>query len=177
MAPARWHHARVSFLGTVPSTATRTCSGCASCAAPARSLMRRPGTGGNLSSTAMPQPWLVEPAKIWALADLPRRRGRSGGDKTRHYLSSLAFLSGSLRQRADHGEDPAALGRPDMELFLNRPGYLYAAGEISELTRVLGCREVRKLLTSARQLGATRPGGPAAGLSDQFSLHPQRHAR
>jgi integrase len=59
-----------------------------------------------------------------------------------------------------------------MELFLNRLGYLYAAGEISELTRVLGCREVRKLLTSARQLGATRPGGPAAGLSDQFSLHP-----
>jgi integrase len=94
------------------------------------------------------------------------------GVKTRHYLSSLAFLSGSLRQRADHGKDPAALGRPDMELFLNRLGYLYAAGEISELTRVLGCREVRKLLTSARQLGATRPGGPAAGLSDQFSLHP-----
>ena len=130
------------------------------------------GHRGNLSFTAITQPWLRETAKIWALADLPRRRGRSGGDKTRHYLSSLAFLSGSLRQRADHGEDPAALGRPDMELFLNRLGYLYAAGEISELTRVLGCREVRKLLTSARQLGATRPGGPAAGLSDQFSLHP-----
>jgi integrase len=131
------------------------------------------GHRGNLSFTAITQPWLRETAKIWALADLPRRRGRSGGDKTRHHLSSLAFLSGSLRQRADHGEDPAALGRPDMELFLNRLGYLYAAGEISELTRVLGCREVRKLLTSARQLGATRPGGPAAGLSDQFCLHPR----
>ncbi len=130
------------------------------------------GHRGNLSFTAITQPWLRETAKTWALADLPRRRGRSGADETRHYLSSLAFLSGSLRQRADHGEDPAALGRPDMELFLNRLGYLYAAGEISELTRVLGCREVRKLLTSARQLGATRPGGPAAGLSDQFSLHP-----
>ena len=129
------------------------------------------GHRGNLSFTAITQPWLRETAKIWALADLPRRRGRSGGDKTRHYLSSLALLSASLRQRADRGEDPASAGTPDIELFLNRLGYLHAAGEISELTRVLGCREVRKLLTAARQLGATRPGGPAAGLSDQFALH------
>ena len=129
------------------------------------------GHHGNLSFTAITQPWLRQTAKIWALADLPRRRGRSGGDKTRHYLSSLALLSASLRQRADRGEDPAALGRTDIELFLNRLGYLYAGGEISELTRVLACREVRKLLTTARQLGATRPGGPAAGLSDQFALH------
>ena len=129
------------------------------------------GHRGNLSFTAITQPWLRETAKIWALADLPRRRGRSGGDKTRHYLSSLALLSASLRQRADRGEDPAALGRADIEVFLNRLGYLHAAGEISELTRVLACREVRKLLTTARQLGATRPGGPAAGLSDQFALH------
>jgi len=69
------------------------------------------GHRGNLSFTAITQPWLRETAKIWALADLPRRRGRSGGDKTRHHLSSLALLSGSLLQRADHGEDPAALGR------------------------------------------------------------------
>ena len=129
------------------------------------------GHHGNLSFTAITQPWLRQTAKIWALADLPRRRGRSGGDKTRHYLSSLALLSASLRQRADRGEGPAALGRTDIELFLNRLGYLHGAGEISELTRVLACREVRKLLTAVRQLGATRPGGPAAGLSDQFALH------
>jgi integrase len=129
------------------------------------------GHRGNLSFTAITQPWLRETAKIWALADLPRRRGRSGGDKTRHYLSSLALLSASLRQRADRGQDPPALGRTDIEVFLSRLGYLHAAGEISELTRVLACREVRKLLTGARQLGATRPGGPAAGLSDQFALH------
>jgi len=129
------------------------------------------GHRGSLSFTAITQPWLRETARIWALADLPRRRGRSGGDKTRHYLSSLALLSASLRQRADHGDDPATLGRQDIEVFLNRLGYLHAAGEISELTRVLGCREVRRLLTTARQLGATRNGGPAAGLSDQFALH------
>jgi integrase len=129
------------------------------------------GHRGRLSFTAITQPWLRETAKIWAAADLPRRRGRSGGDKTRHYISSLALLSQSLRQRAGRGEDPAALGRGDIEAFLARLSWLHASGEISELTRVLACREVRKLLAAARQLGATRPGGPAAGLSDQFALH------
>ena len=43
MAPARWHHARGRSPGTMPSTATRTCSGCASCAAPAITPTRRPG--------------------------------------------------------------------------------------------------------------------------------------
>ena len=129
------------------------------------------GHQGCLSFTAITQPWLRQTAKIWAAADLPRRRGRSGGDKTRHYLSSLALLSDSLRQRPDRGEVPAALGRADIEAFLGRLGWLRAAGAISTLTRVLACREVRKLLAAARQLGATGPGGPAAGLSDQFTVH------
>ena len=121
------------------------------------------GHRGNLSFTAITQPWLRETAKIWALADLPRRRGRSGGDETPGTTSrafQLALLSASLRQRADHGEDPAALGRTDVEVFLNRLGYLHAGEEISELTRVLACREVRNLLTSARQLSA--PGRRSA---------------
>ena len=129
------------------------------------------GHRGLLSFTAITQPWLRETAKVWALADLPRRRGRSGGDKTRHYLSSLALLSDSLRHRPDHGQNPAALGRADIEMFLNRLAYLESAETISPLTRLLACREVRKLLTTARQLGATKAGGQAAGLSDQFALH------
>jgi hypothetical protein len=130
------------------------------------------GHHGNLSFTAITQPWLRQAARTWALSDLPRRRGRSGGDKTRHYLASAALLSDSLRQRADRGEDPAVLGRTDIEFFLSRLAYLHAGGQVSELTRVLACREVRTLLTAARALGATRPGGPAAGLSDQFALGP-----
>ena len=129
------------------------------------------GHRGRLPFTAITQPWLRETAKIWAAADLPRRRGRSGGDKTRHYIASLALLSQSLRQRPDRGEDPAALGRADIEAFLARLAWQHSAGQISGLTRVLACRETRKLLTAARHLGATRPGGPAAGLSDQFALH------
>jgi len=129
------------------------------------------GHRGRLEFTAITQQWLRETAKIWAAADLPRRRGRSGGDKTRHYIASIALLSQSLRQRPDRGEDPAALGRADIEAFLARLAWQHSAGQVSELTRVLACRETRKLLTTARQLGATRPGGPAAGLSDQFAVH------
>ena len=129
------------------------------------------GHSGFLSFTGISQPWLRETAKIWALADLPRRRGHTGKDKTRHYVSSLALLSDSLRQRPDHGQDPAALGRADIDLFLNRLAYLESTQAISPLTRLLACREIRKLLTAIRQLGATRPGGPAAGLSDQLAIH------
>ncbi len=56
-------------------------------------------------------------------------------------------------------------------MFINRLAYLESAGVISPLTRLLARREVRKLLAGLRQLGATGPGGPAAGLSDQFALH------
>jgi integrase len=130
------------------------------------------GHQGNLSFTGITQPWLREAAKIWALSDLPRRRGRSGQDKTRHYLSSLKLLSESLCHRNDHGNDPSVLGRADIDMFVNRLAYLESTRAISSLTRLLACREVRKLLSTLAHLGATRRGGPAAGLSDQFALHP-----
>jgi hypothetical protein len=114
------------------------------------------GHHGGLPFTAVSQPWPRETAKMWAAADLPRRRGRSGGDKTSHYISSLTLLSQSLRQRPDRGEDPAALGRADIETFLARLGYLHATGEISELTRVLACREVANC--SPRPGSSARPG-------------------
>jgi integrase len=129
------------------------------------------GHQGYLSFTGISQPWLREAAKVWAVSDLPRRRGRSGQNKTRHYLSSVALLSQSLRQRPDHGQDPSALGRNDIDLFINRLAFLESTATISAHTRLVTCREVRKLLTTLRQLGATRPAGPAAGLSDQFALH------
>ena len=129
------------------------------------------GHQGYLSFTGISQPWLREAAKVWALSDLPRRRGRSGQDKTRHYLSSLALLSDSLRHRPDHGEDPSVLDRADIAVFVNRLAYLESTATISAFTRLVTCREVRKLLSTLRQLGATRPTGPAAGLSDQFALH------
>ena len=129
------------------------------------------GHRGYLSFTAITQEWLKEAAKVWARCDLPQRRGARGGDKTCHHLASLALLSDSLRQRPDGGAVPAALGRADIEAFLNRLAYLQSVQTVSPLTRAMACREVRKVLTTLRQLGATSHGGPAAGLSDQFAVH------
>ena len=57
-----------------------------------------------------------------------------------------------------------------MEAFLNRLAYLQSAGRISADGRVRACREVRKVLTTARAMGLTRPGGPAAGLGEDFTI-------
>ena len=128
------------------------------------------GHRGNMSFAAITQDWLRATAKAWASHDLPRRRGTYGGDKTRHHITSLALLSQSLRRRPDLGEDPAVLGRPDIEAFLARLAYLEAHQKISSLIRHLACTEVRAVLTPLRSLGLTVPGAPAAGLSDGFGL-------
>jgi integrase len=128
------------------------------------------GHRGNLSFAPITQDWLRAAAKAWASHDLPRRRGTYGGDKTRHHLTSLALLSESLRSRPDQGENPAVLGRADIEAFLARLAYLQSTQQISDLTRHLACTEVRAVLTPLRSLGLTVPGAPAAGLSDGFGL-------
>lgn len=130
------------------------------------------GHTGTLSFTKISQPWLREVAKRWAADDLPKRRSttRSGGLAVRHHLGCVARLSASLRMRPDHGEDPAALDRPAMEAFLNRLAYLQGSGQISGDARIRACREVRSVLATARSMGLTRPGGPAAGLGEDFTI-------
>jgi Phage integrase family len=134
------------------------------------------GHSGTLDFTVITQPWLRQITKRWAADDLPRRRIRpgrrtSGGLHVRHHIGCVARLSQSLRQRLDRGEIPAALGRVDMEAFLHRLSYLASVGKISGDARIRACREVRAVLTRARALGLTRPGGPAAGLGEDFALH------
>lgn len=130
------------------------------------------GHTGTLSFTKITQPWLRAVAKRWAADDLPKRRSTTarGGLAVRHHLGCVARLSASLRMRPDRGEVPAALDRPAMEAFLNRLAYLQGAGEISADGRIRACREVRKILTTARAMGLTRPGGPAAGLGEDFTI-------
>lgn len=134
------------------------------------------GHRGKLDFTGISQRWLRETAKRWAADDLPKRRinpGRvtSGGLALRHHIGCLARLSQSLRMRPDRGEQPAALGRADMEAFLQRLAYLHSAGQISGDARIRGCREVKHVLTQARLMGLTRPGGPAVGLGEDFAIH------
>jgi len=133
------------------------------------------GHNGTLSFTAITQTWLREAAKRWAADDLPKRRVRSGrrtsaGMAVRHYIGCLARLSESLRRRPDRGEQPAVLGRADMEAFLHRLAYLESGGQISGDARIRACREVRAMLTGVRAMGLTRPGGIAAGLGEDFAI-------
>lgn len=130
------------------------------------------GHTGTLSFTKITQPWLRDIAKRWAADDLPKRRSTTsrGGLAVRHHLGCVARLSASLRMRPDRGEVPAALDRAAMEAFLNRLAYLQSAGQISADARIRTCREVRKVLTTARAMGLTRPGRPAAGLGEDFTI-------
>ena len=128
------------------------------------------GRGGRMTFTAITQGWLRETAKRWVLEELPRRRGRRVGGTVQAYVNSVARLSESLRARPDGGQVPAALGRADVENFLNRLAFQQSAGQISLRLRERICRDLRQVFEHVRALGLTRPGQPAAGLSDDFAL-------
>jgi site-specific recombinase XerD len=129
------------------------------------------GLRGRLTFTAISQAWLREAAKRWAADELPRHRGDGAGRVMRALVGSVAQLSQSLRaNRADHGDHPAVLGRTDSESFLHRLTYLASIGECSPEVRVRICRNIKRILGRIRALGLTRPGGPAAGLGEDFTL-------
>jgi integrase len=130
------------------------------------------GQAGTLDFTKISQRWLREAAKRWAADDLPRHRSRAhkAGQTVRHHIRCVDRLSESLRMRPDRGDIPAALGRGDVEAFLNRLAYQHTAGQITGDARIRACREVRSVLTRIRTLGLTRPGQIAAGLGEDFTV-------
>ncbi|MDQ2877321.1 MAG: hypothetical protein M3Y33_21930, partial [Actinomycetota bacterium] len=113
------------------------------------------GHPGTLSFTKITQAWLVQAAKRWAAEQLPRHRG-SGAARVQAKINSVGLLSQYLHGRPDQGDDPAALGRGDLESFLSRLAYLEATGEISRYRRNMICRDVRAVLAGIRALGLTR---------------------
>jgi len=127
------------------------------------------GHRGNLSFTLIAQPWLAQAAKRWAGEQLPRHRGR-GVARVRGKINGLGLLSEYLGCRPDRGLVASALGRRDVEGFLNRLAYLESTGRISRYRRNGICRDVREVLAGIRALGLTRPGGPAAGLAGDFAI-------
>ena len=126
--------------------------------------------GGSLPFTDISQGWLREAAKRWAVEELPRRRGRGVGGNLRSCVHSLARLSETLRLRDDGGQVPGALGRADIEALLNRLAYQQNAGTLTHPSRVMTCRHLKLILSRIRAMGLTRPGGPAAGLADDFAV-------
>ena len=129
------------------------------------------GLAGVLDFTRIRQPWLRETTKRWAADDLPKRRGKDPVAPVRHYLTGVAALSDGLHAaRDDHGVDPARLGRADIDTFLQRMAFLTGQERLSPDARVRITREVKHLLGRFRALGLTRPGGPAAGLGEDFAL-------
>lgn len=116
-----------------------------------------------------PTPTRADASKRWAADQLPRHRG-SGASGVRGKINSVGLLSQSLHARPDRGCDPAALGRGDLEGFLNRIAYLEANGQVSRYRRNMICRDVRAVLSGIRALGLTRPGQAAAGLPGDFAV-------
>jgi integrase len=127
------------------------------------------GHPGRLSFTGVGQSWLRQAAKRWAVEELPRHRG-NGVSNVREKVNALARLSESLRSRPDQGDLPAALGRNDLEAFLNRLAHLKFTGQIGRYRRNMICRDVRQVLAGIRSLGLTRRGRPAAGLPGDFGI-------
>ena len=127
------------------------------------------GHPGALSFTKITQPWLAAAAKRWAAEQLPRHRG-SGASRVQAKINNVGLLSQHLNGRPDHGSDPAALGRGDVETFLNRVAYLEANGQISRYRRNMICRDVRAVLAGIRALGLARAGQAAAGLAGDVAV-------
>jgi integrase len=128
------------------------------------------GADGRARFTGISQHWLREAAKRWAAEDLPCRYGVRIGGRLRQRLGCLVRLSDSLRLRPDRGEQPTALGRADMENFLNRLAFQQSAGQLSLDGRRRVCNTVRTTLSRMRAGGLTRAGQPAAGLGEDFVI-------
>jgi hypothetical protein len=129
------------------------------------------GLRGQLNFTGISQPWLRETVKRWAADELPRHLGSGVNSVMRAVVGSTVRLSQSLHaSRPDHGDYPAALARGDIQSLLHRLTYLVSIGKCSPELRVKTCRDIKRVLDRIRALGLTRPGGPAAGLGEDFTL-------
>jgi len=116
--------------------------------------------------TVVSQPWMRELAKQWSRERAPLVHASS----TRRAVVSIGELSRSLRRREDHGDDPVALGRPDISLFLARLARAVTSGRISDHRRAVIVADVSYFLRQSRDLGLGAPGRPVLGLPGTFAL-------
>ena len=123
------------------------------------------GLGGSFSFTAISQEWLRQSANWRAAEDIPRHRGRQARHTAKGVVAVLGdrwgqpaqIPGGSLRQ------PPRATSRRDIVAFTNRLAHQQRTGQISEKTRLEGCRAPRRFLADIRAMGLTRPGERSPG--------------
>ena len=111
------------------------------------------GLSGRLDFTPIRQDWLREVARAWAGAALVRTRSKS---ELQHRVQAVAVLSRVLAAGPGGGENPAALGRPDIERFLLRARSVHspATGRPYSPRRASGIVEdVALVFRDARDLG------------------------
>lgn len=110
------------------------------------------GHSGSLDFTGIRQTWLREATKAWAAATLARVRAP---DVVHYRAQSVAMLSSVLANGPGGGEDPATLGRADIERFLARVGSLKTLrGRSYSPRRLAGIVEdVALVLREAREAG------------------------
>ncbi|MFJ4677525.1 hypothetical protein [Kitasatospora sp. NPDC088783] len=131
------------------------------------------GHRGVLDFTCISQGWLREAVMMWTVDELPRHHGKSATRFLQAHINSAGRLSTSLRaHREDRGDVVTAVARADIENFLGRLSFQVSRqdDDMTENLRWNTCRMLRKVLNGTRALGATRSGGPMAGVSEDFAL-------
>jgi len=134
------------------------------------------GHYGWLAFTAISQPWLREAPRAGPLTTCQAAAGKQAGARLHEITGAVARLSSTLRaSRADHGEDPAALGRADIEAFLHRLAFLAAGGQLSAYGRVKTCQDTGRGAGRDPRAGADPSRRP--GQRTGRGLHPDRWRR
>jgi hypothetical protein len=110
------------------------------------------GHRGSLDFTGIRQAWLREATKAWAAAGLA---GVWSPAALRQRVDSIRILSAVLASGPGGGEDPAALGRADIERFLARThSFRTRRGQPYSPRRLAGIVEdVALVLREAREAG------------------------
>jgi integrase len=105
-----------------------------------------------LDFTTIRQSWLREATKAWAATIV----GRVGDESLRHRIGSIALLSAVLASGPGGGQNPAELGRPDIERFLTRvraPNPRTGERQLGSRARAAAVEECALMLREARDLG------------------------
>ena len=150
---------------------------------PAASRARTPGIwrcsaiAATCRSPGSPSPGWPRPPSGGRPNNCPRHRGGGAATSPRQDQRAGAAVGVPALQPTTAGLIPAALGRRDIEGFLNRLAYLESTGQISRYRRNGICRDVREVLAGIRALGLTRPGGARGRVGRRLRHRARRHPR